>query len=347
MEWQVGGLPSFESEIENTGKLAADVRADADHCAVFLNHVARQFSGHGTEVDEADFLAEEARFQAFEKRRDAFDLLLAKLVFHLEQATTDVSVGLGTARSLTVREKIAGLFSRKRMWRIHADRVREAPVIGRLLDLLAQSNSLAGLVKEHRSFLQHSHRAAEADLIAIVEHRRHLVNSIDIAHIRIKELRVKALNMEGRIGLYGGKGERERLEQERIELAAEAGRLSAEEQRLREGSRSHQRFIGMFQAFVDGLNDQIGVCNAISRKLMIDTEERLILYRSQVGKEAQDLSSGSRPGYPHLADLMRLLEQNMLVPQELERRKSLANGAFKRRFPAFGMQQNEADAPVL
>jgi hypothetical protein len=343
----VGKLTSFENQIENARKLAAEVRADADHCAAFLNHVARQFFGHGAEVGDTDFRAEEPRFQAFERRRDAFDLLLAKLVLRLEQATTDVSTELDNARSLTMREKIAGLLSRKRMWRIHADRVREAPVIGRLLDLLAQSDSLAGLVNEHRSFLQHSHRMSEADLVAIVEHRRHLVNSIDIVHIRIKELRAKALNTEGRIGLYGGRGERERLEQERIELAAEAGRMSAEEERLREASRHHERFIGMFQVFVDGLNDQIGVCNAIMRKLMIDTEERLILYRSQVGKEAQDLSSGSQPGYAHIADLMKLLDRNMLVPQELERRKSLANGAFKKRFPAFAELQREADAPAL
>lgn len=343
----MGKLPLFESQIENAGELAEEVRAGADHCAAFLNHVAREFSGHGTEVGGIDFQTEEPRFQAFERRRDAFDLLLAKLVLDLEQATTNVSAELDSARSLTMREKIAGLLSRKRMWRIHADRVREAPVLGRLLDLLARSNSLAGLVNEHRSFLQHCHRMSEADLVAIVEHRRHLVNSIDIAHIRIKELRAKALNTEGRIGVYGGRGERERLEQERMELAAEAGRMSAEEEQLREASRHHERFIAMFQAFVDGLNDQIGVCNAVSRKLMIDTEERLILYRSQVGKEAQDLSSGSRPGYPHLADLMRLLDQNMLVPQELERRKSLANGAFKKRFPAFAEPQREADVPVL
>lgn len=343
----MGKLPSFESQIESAGKLAAEVRADADHCAVLLNRAARQFSAYGTEVGEIDLQTEEPRFQAFERRRDAFDLLLAKLVLHLEQATTDVSAELDNARSLTMREKIAGLLSRKRMWRIHADRVREAPVIGRLSDLLAQSNSMAGLINEHRSFLQHCHRTSEADLVAIVEHRRHLVDSIDIAHIRIKELRVKALNTEGRIGVYGGRGERERLEQERIELAAEAAHMSAEKERLRDASRHHERFIGMFQVFVDGLNDQIGVCNAIMRKLMIDTEERLILYRSQVGKEAQDLSSGSRPGYVHIADLMKLLDHNMLVPQELERRKSLANGAFKKRFPAFAKSQSNADAPAL
>jgi hypothetical protein len=336
--------PSFDSLFEAADALVSTLRADATASADFIEDFAR----NGTQSDDEAFLAQRDRFQAFATARVEFDGLLGEMVAGLDRMTAEVSADLDSFRGLTAREKLTGWFSRQRMWHLHSQRVRAAPVIERLLDLLSKSNTIAGLVGSHRDFALACHKAAERGVVTIVGQRRRLVDAIDIARLRVKELNAKALTTQGRIGLYGGKTEWERMEEERRALKVEADKIAEEEQAMRHESQRRERFITMFQAFVDGLNSQIGLCNALARKLSIDTEERLIIYQAQVDADAPGSKRKiTQELFPHIAGPISLFEKGMLVHQEIGRRKAAADAAFARKFAPFAGSHNAADAPII
>ncbi|QFY60826.1 hypothetical protein FZ934_10595 [Rhizobium grahamii] len=336
---------SFDSLFEAAQVLAAELPGTAALCNEFVGEFARDPAAS----DDERFLAENTRFHAFISDGRGLTDLLAELVSSLDALTVKVSADLDSFRGLTASERFIGRFSRQRMWRRHGARVRAAPVVQRLQDLLVKSNAIAGLIHTYRGSAQAYHKAAERNLVDIVERRRRLVDEIDIARIRIKELNAKALTTQGRIGLYGSKAEWDRMEQERRALKDEAERISSREHEMRDDSERRERFINIFQLFVDELNIQIGRCNALIRKLTIDTEERLLIYQAQVDTDIPGSKVQiSAELFPNIAEEISLFERSMLLPHELEHRKRAADAAFDERFPAFGQEhKGEAHAPLI
>lgn len=324
--------PPFDSRYEAAGGFAEKIAADGAYCAACI----RAFDSDEKHSADEVFLEQNVRFQDHIADGAALDALLAELVLSLDRLTAEVSADLDSFRGLTMREKMAGWTSRQRMWRMYTERVREAPVIERLLDLLVKSDALAGLITTQRAALIERHKAAEHNLVSIVEHRRRLVDSIDIARLRMKELNAKALTTQGRIGVYGNRAHWEQMEAERRALKAEAERISAEEHEMRDDSQRRERFISLFQAFVDAMNGQIAACNVLLYKLMIDVEERLIIYQAQVDTDRPGMKVRIKPEFfPNIAAPISLFEKGMLVAQDLERRKSRADLEFARRFPTY------------
>ncbi|AJC80475.1 hypothetical protein IE4803_CH03304 [Rhizobium etli bv. phaseoli str. IE4803] len=336
--------PSFDSRYETASGFAEKIAADRAYCAACI----RAFDSEIHSADEV-FLEQNVRFQEHIADGAALDALLAELVFSLDRLTAEVSADLDSFRGLTMREKMAGWTSRQRMWRMYTERVREAPVIERLLDLLVKSDALARLITTQRSALVERHKAAEHNLVSVVEHRRRLVDSIDIARLRMKELNAKALTTQGRIGVYGNRAHWEQMEAERRALKAEAERISTEEHEMRDDSQRRERFISLFQAFVDAMNSQIAVCNVLLYKLMIDVEERLIIYQAQVDTDRPGMKARIKPEFfPNIAAPIGLFEKGMLVAQDLERRKGRAALEVARRLPAYAEPSPEAPgAPLI
>ncbi|RUM22026.1 hypothetical protein EFQ99_26245 [Rhizobium vallis] len=337
--------PPFDSQYEAAVGLAEKIAAEGAYCVACIS----DFSTDETQSADEVFLEQNARFQADIADGAALDALLAELVFSLDRLTAEVSADLDSFRGLTLREKMAGWTSRQRMWRMYTERVREAPVVERLLDLLTKSDALARLIASQRVWITERHKAAERGLVDIVEQRRRLVDSIDIARLKMKELNAKALTTQGRIGVYGNRAHWEQMEAERRALKAEAERISAEEHEMRDDSQRREHFIGLFQSFVDSLNGRIAACNVLLRKLMIDVEERLIIYQAQVDTDRPGMKMRIKPEFfPDIAAPIRLFEKGMLVAQDLERRKSRADLEATGRFPAYGEPLPEASgAPLI
>ncbi|MBX5103587.1 hypothetical protein HJB52_17140 [Rhizobium lentis] len=337
--------PPFDSQREAAGDLAEKIAAEAAYCVACI----RAFDGDETRSADEVFLEQNGRFQTHIADNAALDALLAGLVFSLDRMTAEVSADLDSFRGLTLREKMAGWTSRQRMWRMYTERVREAPVIERLLDLLAKSDALARLIASQRTSIIERHKEAERGLVDIVEQRRRLVDSIDIARLKMKELNAKALTTEGRIGVYGNRAHWEQMEAERRALKAEAERISGEEHEMRDESQRRERFIGLFQAFVDSLNGRIAACNVLLRKLMIDVEERLIIYQAQVDTDRPGMKVRIKPEFfPDIAGPIRLFEKGMLVAQDLERRKGRADLEAAGKFKAYAEPPPEiSGAPLI
>ncbi|MBB5666352.1 hypothetical protein GGE68_004583 [Rhizobium leguminosarum] len=337
--------PPFQSQYEAAGSLAEKVAADGAYCVAAIS----AFSGDEARSADEVFLEQNARFQAHIADAEALDALQAELVFSLDRLTAEVSADLDSFRGLTLREKMAGWTSRQRMWRMYTERVREAPVIERLLELLTKSDALARLIAGQRASIIERHRAAERGLVDIVEQRRRLVDSIDIARLKMKELNAKALTTQGRIGVYGNRAHWEQMETERRALKAEAEQISAGEHEMRDDSQRRERFIGLFQTFVDSANGRIAASNVLLRKLMIDVEERLIIYQAQVDTDRPGMKMRIKPElFPDIAAPIGLFEKGMLVAQDLERRKSRADLEFAGRFPAYAEPLPETSgAPLI
>nr|WP_222858052.1 hypothetical protein [Rhizobium cauense] len=336
---------SFDTQLEAARALVEQLRLEAGVCVDFIGEFARE----GAAVDDERFLVENGRFQAFVANGAGLTNLLAELVSVLDALTIKVSADLDSFRGLTAGEKFIGRFSRQRMWRRHSARVRAAPVVERLHDLLVKSDATAALIASCRTLAVDSHKLGERALVDIVEQRRRLVDKIDIARIRIRELNARALTTQGRIGLYGSKTEWERMEEERRTLKIEAERISDEEREMREESQRRERFINLFHVFVDALNTQIGQCNALTRKIVVDTEERLLIYQAQVDTDVPGSTVPiSAELFPAIAGPIELFERNMLVPQELEHRKRTADAIFASKFEDF-REEDEANAgrPII
>ncbi|TCM79170.1 hypothetical protein [Rhizobium sp. BK068] len=336
---------SFDTQLEAARALVEQLRLEARVCVDFVKEFARQ----GAAVDDERFLVENGRFQAFVTNGASLTNLLAELVSVLDTLTVKVSADLDSFRGLTTGEKFIGRFSRQRMWRRHSARVRAAPVVERLRDLLVKSNETAAVIASYRTLVIDFHKLGEHGLIGIVEQRRRLVDKIDIARLRIGELNAKALTKQGRIGLYGSKAEWERMEQERRALKSEADRVAEEERGMREDSQRRERFINLFQVFVDALNSQVGLCNALTRKMVIDTEERLLIYQAQVDTDIPGSKVQiSAELFPAIAGPIELFERNMLVPQELEHRKRTADAVFASKFETFQREPEEGcGGPII
>lgn len=336
---------SFDTQLEAARALAEQLRLEAKVCVEFINEFARQAAA----VDDERFLVENGRFQAFVANGASLTNLLAELVFVLDTLTVKISADLDGFRGLTAGERLIGRFSRQRMWRRHSARVRAAPVVERLRDLLVKSEATAGVIAIYRTIAIDFHKLGEHGLIGIVEQRRRLVEKIDIARLRIRELNAKALTTQGRIGLYGSRAEWELMEQERRSLKAEADRVADEEHGMREESQRRERFINLFQVFVDALNSQVGQCNALRRKMLIDTEERLLIYQAQVDTDIPGSKVQiSAELFPAIAGPIELFERNMLAPQELEQRKRAADAVFASKFEAFRQEPEEGFAvPII
>ena len=336
---------SFDTTFDAASAIADELPVKIKTCADFVGEFAR----HPTDIDDERFLVENERFQGFSADARNLAELLAELVATLDAMTVKVSSDLDSFRGLTATERFIGHFSRQRMWRRHSSRVRAAPVVERLRDLMVKSDSVAGLITRHRAVVVTAHKEAEGRLVDIVERRRRLVDDIDIARIRIKELNAKALTTQGRIGVYGSKAEWQRMEEERQALKAQADEISTREHELRDESQRRERFIGIFQLLVDGLNTEIGQCNTLMRKLMIDTEERLLIYQAQVDTDIPGSKVKiSSELFPSIADAIVLFERDMLLPQEIEHRKRTADAQFGKRFPLYAHQNEGASgAPLI
>ncbi|MFB9948103.1 hypothetical protein ACFFP0_04545 [Rhizobium puerariae] len=101
-----------------------------------------------------------------------------------------------------------------------------------------------------------------------------------------------------------------------------------------EAVRQTERFVELFQAFVDRLNANIGTCNVLLHKLMADTEDLLILYRVVSEAAPRHGSETMEPdAFPHLASAVGRMARGMLTVHGLERRLMRVSQAFAERFP--------------
>ena len=238
---------------------------------------------------------------------------------------------------------------------MRSERVRNMSLAGNLQELLAKSDTIVGILKSQKDILDSRYSTSEASLKSVIERRKGTMAGLEETQKRIEELNPMLMDIENRIAATTTQKDRTELESERSELATEYNQKQAKEQELLAESQTLERYTSMFQTFVDSLNNQIAAQSTLINKLTIDTEQRIVLYKSledslktaaqqdvahkintlgsQVDTAAETTMAGiGAAAQKHIGDLLEMHEKNMVATQDIQRRKKLADEAFARRF---------------
>ncbi|WP_193176340.1 hypothetical protein [Oricola nitratireducens] len=344
-------LQNFDAEIEKTRQVVDDMRSKIEQSGIVLE----KFSKADQAIGDADFDIENARIQDVLRQQKVMEGNIADLIIGLEDATNVFGAEFESMKSYSGFEKLIGLFSRQRMQRMRSDRVRNMSLAGNLQELLAKSDTIVGILTNQKDILDQRYSTSEDSLRSVIERRKSTMSELETTQKRIEELNPMLLDMENRIAATTNQKDRTELEGERSKLATEYNEMQAREQTMLAESQTLERYTSMFQTFVDSLNNQIAAQQTLINKLTIDTEQRIVLYKSledslktaaqqdvahkintlgsQVDTAAETTMAGiGAAAQKHIGDLLEMHEKNMVATQDIQRRKKLADEAFARRF---------------
>ncbi len=341
---------SFDKEIKETETMVAEMRAKIDASETALEEISKIDT-----IGDINFDIENARIDDVLNQQKLMEGNIADLIISLEDVTNSFGDEFESMRSFTGYEKLVGLFSKKKAQAMRTDRVRHTSLAGNLQDLLAKSNVIVRILNEQKSILEERYGRSEESLIKVIERRKAVAEELKGVQQRIEELNPALMDIENRIAATTSQTDRTQLEEERSALATEYNEKQAKEQELLAASQTLERYTSMYQTFVDSLNNQIAAQNTLINKLNIDTEQRIVLYKSledslktaaqqevahqintlgsKVDVAAEETMAGiGAAAQAHIADLLEMHEKNMASSQEIQRRKKLADDAFMRRF---------------
>lgn len=359
---EMATLQNFDAEIEKTKNVVQEMRGKLEQSGVVLD----QFSKADTKLGDVNFDIENARIQDVINQQKVMEANIADLIIGLEDATNVFGSEFESMKSYTGYEKFIGMFSKQKMQRLRTDRVRNMSLAGNLQELLVKSDTIVGILKDQRAILDQRYKTSEQSLIKVIDRRKGTMAALEETQKRIEELNPLLLDIENRIAASTDQKTRTELEGERSTLATEYNEKQAKEQELLAESQTLERYTSMFQTFVDSLNNQIAAQNTLINKLTIDTEQRIVLYKSledslktaaqqdvahkintlgsQVDTAAEETMAGiGAAAQRHIGDLLEMHEKNMLATQDIQRRKKLADDAFARRFQTVMDKHNAAN----
>jgi hypothetical protein len=355
-------LQNFDAEIEKTKQVVDDMRSKIEQSGIVLEKFAKADQAIG----DADFDIENARIQDVLKQQQVMEGNIADLIIGLEDATNVFGSEFESMKSYSGFEKLVGMFSKQRMQRMRSERVRNMSLAGNLQELLAKSDTIVGILTSQKQILDQRYSTSEDSLRTVIERRKSTMLELEATQKRIEELNPMLLDMENRVAATTNQKDRTELEGERSKLATEYNEMQAKEQTLLAESQTLERYTSMFQTFVDSLNNQIAAQQTLINKLTIDTEQRIVLYKSledslktaaqqdvahkintlgsQVDNAAETTMAGiGAAAQKHIGDLLEMHEKNMVATADIQRRKKLADDAFARRFDAVMKQHDAAD----
>lgn len=358
----MASMQKFDTEIARTKKSVDEMREKLDQSASVLERLGVK----GEAIGDAQFDIENARIQDVLKQQEVMEGNIADLIIGLEDATNVFGSEFESMKSYTTMEKFIGIFSKQRMQRMRSERVRNMSLAGNLQELLVKSDTIVGILTEQRNVLDMRYEQSEASLREVIERRKRAMDDLETTQKRIEELNPMLMDLENRIAASTNQKDRTQLEGERSQLATEYNEAQAREQTLLAESQTLERYTSMFQTFVDSLNNQKAAQQTLINKLTIDTEQRIVLYKSledslktaaqqdvahkintlgsQVDTAAETTMAGiGAAAQKHIGDLLEMHEGNMVATADIQRRKKLADDAFARRFQAVMEKHNSAD----
>lgn len=330
----------FAGEIEAIRDVMHEVRIIIARSAVSLGAFAAASAGAG----EASIDRERARTQDIVMWQKAMEAKMASFIIRLEGVSAEALAALESTRNFSTYEWLAGVFSGKAKRRLYDRRVRRMSFAADVRGVLAASDVLIGMLTEQRDFLELYFRSSEARLVRLIGRRKQELIGIESIHKHVGVLSAMLRDCEFRLA-EADRGTRNRLAAERSALAEGHRRGTAQEEQQRAESLTLGHCIAIFEAFTDTLISQIAGQNTLVDKLAIDTEQCVLLYHVTAGSSempensaqlavADTISAVRSNGRSRIAGLLDLSEKTMLSAQDIQKRKTLSDEAFSRRFPA-------------
>ncbi len=359
----MASMQKFDAEIEKTRQTVEKMNDKLKQSGIVLEEFAKSET-----IGQSDFDIENARINDILAQQKVMESNIADLIIGLEDATNVFGTEFESMKSYTGWEKFVGLFSKQKMQRMRTDRVRNMSLAGNLQELLAKSDRIVGILQSQKEVLDSRYTSSEASLRQVIERRKSTVEQLETVQERIEELNPMLLDLENQISATTDSKKRTELEGKRSELATEYNQQQAKEQELLAESQTLERYTSMFQTFVDSLNNQLAAQQTLINKLTIDTEQRVVLYKSledslktaaqqdvahkintlgnQVDTAAEETMAGiGAAAQSHIGDLLEMHEKNMVSTEDIQRRKKLADEAFARRFETV-MKKHDSGAYV-
>lgn len=320
-------LQRLEGDLEGVFTLAAEVNAGSEQIRGFLERCG----GETPDVAGSPAEVEDRRLRELVERQRSLEERLAALVTGLESGARAFSDRIERLKQYTLRERFAGFFSAARMQRMQEERMQRAPLAKEFQELLFHADRLLGILKGQRTALTADHCACEASLVAIIEQHKAMLEAIDGAQFRLKQLVPKRRDLLKRLDTERDPQSREELAGEHEEVVSEYSRVTEKENRLLGEFRLRERHIGMFETFVDALNSQIAARNILINKLTIDAERWIALCMAQIeavsDKATVDIEASS---FRHISGLLERRARHMLAAHDDARRRQAADEAFTR-----------------
>ncbi len=357
----MASMANFDQQIEQTRQTVEEMRSKIEQSGVVLEEFAQSDT-----IGEADFDVENARIQDVLRQQSVMEGNIADLIIGLEDATNVFGSEFESMRSYSGWENFIGIFSKQRAQRMRTERVRHTSLSGNLQELLGKSDTIVGILKDQKQVLDTRYKASENSLREVIERRQKTIANLEEAQARIEEINPMLMDLENQISASTDQSARAALESERSELATEYNAKQAKEQELLAESQTYERYTSMFQTFVDSLNNQIAAQSTLINKLTIDTEQRIVLYKSledslktaaqqdvahkinTLGSKVDTAAESTMAGIgaaaqSHIGDLLEMHEKTMVSTKDIQRRKQLADDAFARRFQEVMDKHNKAD----
>jgi hypothetical protein len=357
----MASLQNFDTEIEKTRQNVEEMKQKLEQSGVVLEKLAEAET-----IGEIDFDIENARIEDVLHQQKIMEGNIADLIIGLEDATNVFGAEFESMKSYSTMEKLVGIFSKQRMQRMRSERVRNMSLASNLQELLAKSDRIVGILKGQKAVLDARYAASENSLRTVIERRKGTMETLEAAQQRIEEINPLLLDLENRIAASTDQKQRADLEGQRSALATEYNQMQAKEQELLAESQTLERYTSMFQTFVDSLNNQLAAQQTLINKLEIDTEQRIVLYKSledslktaaqqdvahkintlgnKVDTAAEETMAGiGAAAQSHIGDLLEMHEKNMISTKDIQRRKKLADDAFARRFEDVMKKHNSAN----
>lgn len=327
-----GDRSGLENEAKRAERLQArSVELAAQAAAVIEDLVQAAAASGRVPPDVLVTRIEEGRALAAQSARFCTDA--AELAMALDGATAVLIAQVDGLKVQTAFERLVAHVSRRRALEMRARRIARTRLRIDIDTLLALTDTALGLVEAQRlAVVDHRSRADEA-VNAMLERDKALMDTVQETRARLAGLGRDISDRDRQIAKTREAGAKAGLEARRAMLREQYAGVEADLAALHADGDVLARALGAAQDIVDGLIAETGALQILANKLTVDAEQRIVLRSGIVtaGRSGHHAPEAAE-SLPNLAPLMSLAGHGMLLPGEVERRKTRADSLFAGRF---------------
>lgn len=325
--------PPLEGEIEKVRTAVSETRlAEAD-----LLERLKDFSaaGDGETREEAGHSSERQALEAVMARYEEAEKAFANLALYLSGEIEKAFERFHAASEPTRWENLVAFFSRRKVMKLRAERMKTLATEKVLKRLLLLSDDVASLVSQEKRAASELHDKCEMPLVDLMEKRREAATQIEAGRQRLKEINATLATVQWKLGSVTDDKRRVALEAEREALSLT---LEEQERDYRLKRVRHERLeehILLQEALSQQATQRLSSHAMIYNILALEMERAIQLYGAvtmTLDGLMQDISQTDDVPRPHLLDLLRIHAHNAITLDDIDKRRMPVKEAFARRY---------------
>lgn len=343
-------MRDFDSDIET---VQADIRSyhkKQEAMSEVLDKSGSKIGKLGIDLD-----IENAKLSEVTEQQETMNTSIAGLIIDLDAVTNGFGAQFNEMREKTITESLVGFFSGSKSEAMRESRIRNTDIEGNLNELISKSNTIVTILQEQLGVLDGQLGKTTSSLEAVLDERVVVVTELEVIRTKIGDLDPKLIVLENEIANETNAGKRTKLEKKLQKLNEQHNALINDEQVKTALSQTFEKYIKMYQTFVDSLANQKATQIVLIDKLQTDTKQRTVLYdaltKSLVTAQQQDVAhqineigsavdNEAQTTMAHIgsatnqrmAEMMEAHEDNMVYAAEVQKEKAKSDDRFARRF---------------